>query len=105
MIWVGLDLLTACAMDDAGAVLAERRRLPTEAEVLVAWLKELGGPVRAAMEATLYWAWLHDRLSEAGITAVAAHPYHVKLIWQARSTYDDAKAARAEAEANPDLPV
>jgi len=83
MIWVGLDLhkryITACALDDVGAVVAEHRRLSTEAEALVAWLQELGGPVTVAMEATLYWAWLHDRLSEAGIAAVAAHPYQVKL--------------------------
>ena len=78
MNWVGLDLhkryITACAMDDGGAVIGEHRRLPTEAAVLVAWLRELAGPATVAMEATLYWAWLHDQLSEAGIAAVAAHP-------------------------------
>jgi len=60
MIWVGLDLhkryITACALDEGGAVVAEHRRLPTAAEALVAWLQELGGPVTVAMEATLYWA-------------------------------------------------
>jgi hypothetical protein len=58
MIWVGLDLhkryVTACALDDAGAVVAEHRRLPTDPEVLLAWLGELGGAVSVAMEATLY---------------------------------------------------
>jgi len=98
MIWVGLDLhkryITACALDDGGAVVAEHRRLPTAAEALVAWLQELGGPVTVAMEATLYWAWLHDRLSAAGIAAVAAHPYQVKLIWQARCKTDPIDARK-----------
>lgn len=40
------------------------------------------------MEATHYWAWLHDQLSAAGLAAVAAHPYQVKLIWQARAKTD-----------------
>lgn len=42
MIWVGLALhkryITACALDDAGAVVAEHRRLPTEAKSLVVWV-------------------------------------------------------------------
>jgi len=65
MIWVGLDLhkryVTSWALDDTGVVVAEHRRLPTDPELLVAWLRELGGPVTVAMEATLYWAWLHGR--------------------------------------------
>ncbi len=60
MIWVGLDLhkkyITACAMDEAGGIVAEHRRLPADADVLVTWLTGLGGPVTVAMEATLYWA-------------------------------------------------
>lgn len=98
MIWVGLDLhkryITACALDEGGAVVAEHRRLPTDAEALIAWVQELGGPVTVAMEATLYWAWLHDRLSAAGIAAVAAHPYQVKLIWQARCKTDPIDARK-----------
>jgi transposase len=46
------------------------------------------------MEATLYWAWLHDQLSAVGIPAVAAHPYQVKLIWQARAKTDPIDARK-----------
>ena len=85
MVWVGLDLhkryITACAVNDAGQRVAERRRLSTDVTNLIEWLRALGGPVTVAMEATLYWAWLHDRLAEAGIAVVAAHRYQVKLIW------------------------
>jgi len=98
MIWVGLDLhkkyITACAMDEAGGIVAEHLRLPADAEALVTWLTGLGGPVTVAMEATLYWAWLHDQLSAAGLAAVAAHPYQVKLIWQARAKTDPIDARK-----------
>ena len=98
MRWVGFDLhkhyITACALDDAGQVVAEQRRLPPAVDALVAWLKALGDAVTVAMEATLYWAWLHDQLSAAGIAAVAAHPYQVKLIWQARCKTDPIDARK-----------
>jgi transposase len=98
MIWVGLDLhkryITACALDDDGRVVAEHRRLPPDVAGLVAWLQALGDAVTVAMEATLYWAWLHDHLQAAGIAAVAAHPYQVKLIWQARCKTDSIDARK-----------
>jgi transposase len=49
------------------------------------------------MEATLYWAWLHDQLQAAGIATLAAHPYQEKLIWEARCR-TDSTAARTLAE-------
>ena len=91
MLWVGLDLhkryITACAMTDAGGW---SRSIGGSAEAtLLRWLGALPGPVTVAMEATLYWAWLHERLTTAGYAAVAAHPYQVKLIWQAREDRSD----------------
>ena len=98
MLWVGWDLhkryITACAVDGAGTVVAEHRRVPAETRALVGWLTALPGPVTVAMEATLYWAWLHDQLSAAGIAAVAAHPYQVKRIWQARCKTDPIDARK-----------
>jgi hypothetical protein len=98
MLWVGLDLhkhyITACAMDEQGAIVAEHRRLPADDATLLGWLSALPGPVTVAMEATLYWAWLHDRLTVAGYAAVAAHPYQVKLIWQARCKTDPIDARK-----------
>ena len=65
MTWVGLDLhkryITACAMDDSGAIVAEHRRFPADEVTLVGWLGALPAPVTVAMEATLYWAWLRDQ--------------------------------------------
>jgi transposase len=37
---------------------------------------------------------LHDQLSAVGIAAVAAHPYQVKLIWQARCKTDPIDARK-----------
>jgi transposase len=110
MVWVGLDLhkryVTACALDEGGRVVAEHRRLPAEVAPLVGWLRALGEPVTVAMEATLYWAWLHDQLRAAGIPAVAAHPYQVKLIWQARCKTDPVDARKlAELHRTHLLPV
>src|SRR5688572_25525423 len=98
MLWVGLDLhkhyITACAMDELGGIVAEHRRLPADDTTLLGWLSALPGPVTLAMEATLYWAWLHDLLTAAGHAAVAAHPYQVKLIWQARCKTDPIDARK-----------
>lgn len=46
------------------------------------------------MEATLYWAWLAERLEAAGCTVQVAHAYQVKLIWQARSKTDPIDARK-----------
>lgn len=72
--------------------MAGQRPLPAVATTLVSWLSGLGGAVTVAMVATLYWVWLHDQLTEAGIAAVASHPYQVKLIWQARPKADQIDA-------------
>lgn len=54
MTWVGLDVharsTQAVALDALSGEL-ERRRLPGEAEAVVAWLRRLPRPVRACYEA------------------------------------------------------
>jgi transposase len=98
MVYVGLDLhkryITACALDAEGRVLAEDRRLTTDIAALLAWLKYLTGPVTVVLEATLFWAWLERQLTPAGFTVVVAHPYQVKLIWQARTKTDPIDARK-----------
>jgi transposase len=98
MVTVGFDLhkryITACALDALGNVLAECRRLDPSLEVIVAWLEALGEPVLVAMEATLYWHWLERQLTARGVKVVVAHPYQVKLIWQARTKTDPIDARK-----------
>jgi transposase len=54
------------------------------------------------MEATLYWHWLERQLAERGFSVLVAHPYQVKLIWQARTKTDpiDARKLAELARAN-----
>jgi len=98
MIYVGLDLhkryITACAIDAVGQLVAEDRRLGTELAALGAWLGRLTAPVTVVLEATLYWAWLEQQLTALGYTVLVAHPYQVKLIWQARTKTDPIDARK-----------
>src|SRR3989441_8768020 len=95
---VGLDLhkkyVTGCVMDSHGVVMAQERRLPPVLEILLGWLAPLGQPVAVAVEATLYWAWLHDRLTAAGYQVVVAHATQVKLICHARCKTDAVDARK-----------
>src|SRR5205809_7797155 len=88
MYYVGLDLhkkyITGCVLDSQGAVVAEQRRLPPVLETLLGWLAPAGRPGAVAVEATLYWARLHDRLAAAGCPVAAARPRQVTLICHAR---------------------
>jgi transposase len=98
MTFVGFDLhkryITACALDAEGAVIAECRQLATAIVSIQDWLTALPAPVTVAMEATLYWEWLIGQLQLLGITAHAAHAFHVKLIWQARAKTDPIDARK-----------
>jgi transposase len=72
MYYAGLDLhrkyFTLCVLTSEGHVVCDHRRLPAELEPLLSLLREVGGPVTVTVEATLQWAWLHDRLTAAGFT-------------------------------------
>ncbi|MGQ0766946.1 MAG: IS110 family transposase [Gemmatimonadota bacterium] len=98
MVTVGLDLhkryITACALDDTGVVLAEHRRLDPTMDALGPWLAALPQPVTVALEATLYWHWLERQLTALGHRVLVAHPYQVKLIWQARTKTDPIDARK-----------
>ena len=98
MTFVGLDLhkryITACALDAGRAVLAEAKRLSATLDALGGFLAALPSPITVAMEATLYWAWLTERLEAAGVTVQVAHADQVKLIWQARSKTDPIDARK-----------
>ena len=98
MYYVGLDLhkryVTACVIGRDGTVVAQERRLGTSIDVLLAWLAPLGSDVAVAVEATLYWAWLHDRLTAAGYLVTVVHAQQVKLICAARCKTDPVDALK-----------
>lgn len=70
MTFVGLDLhkryITACALDDAGAVLGEVRRMPLPLDSLLDFLSAFTKPVTVGAEATLCSQWLHDGRRRSG---------------------------------------
>lgn len=98
MTFVGLDLhkryITACALDESGAVLGEVRRLSVSLESLLDFLSMFEKPVTVGMEATLYWQWLHDQLDAHEYSCRVADARQVKLIWQARSKTDPIDARK-----------
>lgn len=98
MTFVGLDLhkryITACALDAAGGIVGEVRRMPVSLDALGDFLVALPGPVTVGMEATLYWQWLHDQLETRGHGVRVADARQVKLIWQARSKTDPIDARK-----------
>jgi transposase len=98
MFYAGLDLhrkyFTLCVLTSDGQVVCDHRRLPADLEPLTSLLRELGGPVTVTVEATLQWAWLHDRLTTAGFTVQVAHPQQVKLISHARCKTDPIDARK-----------
>ena len=101
MVFVGLDLhkryITACALDAAGTLVAEARRVDAAWDAVAGWLALLAGPLTVVLEATLYCWWLERKLAGLGYTVVVVHPYQVKVIWQSR-TKTDAIDARKLAE-------
>lgn len=96
--YVGLDLhkrhITACALAADGTLLGEVRRMPVTMEALLDFLTALPTPTTIAVEATLSWAWLHERLECAGYVVHVVDAYKVKLIWQARSKTDPIDARK-----------
>jgi transposase len=84
--FAGIDLhkryLTLCVLDPEGNVVVQHRQLTTDGLFTV--LAELDGPITVAVEATLHWAWLHDRLVQHGYGVQVADPGQVKLICKAR---------------------
>lgn len=68
--------------------------MPVSADALGDFLAAMTGPVTVAMEATLYWQWLHDQLEALGHSVRVADARQVKLIWQARSKTDPIDARK-----------
>jgi len=74
--FAGIDLhkryLTLCVLDPDANVVVQRRRLTTDG--LFPVLAELDGPIIVAVEPTLHWAWLYDRLVAQAYAVQVAGP-------------------------------
>jgi transposase len=84
--FVGLDVhkrvVVATAVDQWGRQLSQTRFGPSDAE-LIAYLRELPGTKRVALEATTVWEHFHDAAVAAGAEVVLSNPYKTRLIAEA----------------------
>ena len=96
--FAGLDLhkryLTVCVLDSGGQVVREQRRLPPTLAAVTAQLPSPAAVVTVVLEATLQWAWFHDRLTALGYHVLVAHPQQLKVISQARCKTDPIDARK-----------
>jgi transposase len=101
--FVGLDVLvketSVCVVEDAGAVVCERK-VPTEPDDIAVLLTSIGGDyVRVGIEAGPLSQWLVNGLSEAGLPVICVETRHVKALLQAQQiNKSDRNAARGIAQ-------
>src|SRR5688500_1107855 len=96
--YAGLDLhkkyLTLCVLDSGGQVVREQQRLPPAVEAVTAQLPGPATAVTVVLEATLQWAWFHERLTALGSRVLVAHPQQLKVISQTRCKTDPIDARK-----------
>jgi transposase len=86
--FVGLDVsmkeTSVCVLDDAGAVLCERK-VATEPDDIAVLLTSVGGDyVRVGIEAGPLSQWLVNALTEAGLPMVCVETRHMKALLKAQ---------------------
>jgi transposase len=83
MVYVGIDLhrerSQIAAIDEQGVELLSRR-VANDPEALKAFLAELGGELKVALEVTYGWEWLADLLEAEGHELHLSHPLRTKAI-------------------------
>ena len=95
---VSLEETTICVVDDAGMIVREARAA-SEPEVLVAFFEACGMKMeRVGLEACSLTAWLHERLTEAGIPAICIEARQAKAAMGAMPNKTDRNDARGIAQ-------
>src|ERR1700751_5972019 len=96
MYYIGLDVhkktISYCVKDGGGGIYAEGS-IPATRLTLDMWMKTLPRPWTAAMEATIFTAWIYDHLQPHAAAVKVAHPLMVRAIAVAKKKNDriDAK--------------
>ena len=96
MQFVGLDVhlksISACIMDEAGNVQAERKinNNPEEFDKLLAYVDKDSS--KFTVEACSCWEYVYDYLTEAGYSVVLANPSRIGLIAKSKKKTDKADA-------------
>src|SRR4030088_418336 len=96
MYYIGLDVhkktIDYCVKDGSGRIHAAGSLPPTRVE-LDMWMKTLPQPWTAAMEATIFTAWIYDHLKPHAAAFKVTHPLMLRAIAVAKKKNDrtDAK--------------
>jgi transposase len=95
--YVGLDIhkkmIAYCIKQEDGVVFKEGKVAATR-EALKQWAKDIQGPWKGAMEATLFTGWVYDFLKPYALALKVANPNMLKAITAAKKKNDMADAER-----------
>jgi transposase len=95
---IGLERTAVCVIDAAGRRIAETQ-LPTEPELLVAWLRRQADAYeRLGLEACPLSDWLHDELAAAGLPVVCLETHQLRATLAAMTHKTDRNDARGIAQ-------
>jgi transposase len=87
MYYIGLDVhkktISYCVKDGSGRIQAEGT-IPATGLDLDLWMKTLPQPWTAAMEATIFTAWIYDHLLPHAAAVKVAHPLMLRAIATAK---------------------
>jgi len=91
MYYIGLDVhkktISYCVKDGSGRIYAEAE-IPATRLDLDMWMKTLPQPWTAAMEATIFTAWIYDHLKPHAAAVKVAHPLMLRAIATAKKKND-----------------
>src|SRR5467141_5022770 len=91
MYYIGLDVhkktIDYCVKDGSGGIYAAGSIRATRLE-LDMWMKTLPRPWTAAMEATIFTAWIYDHLQPHAAAVKVAHPLMLRAIAAAKKKND-----------------
>jgi len=91
MYYIGLDVhkktIGYCVKDGSGRIYAEAE-IPATRLDLDTWMKTLPQPWTAAMEATIFTAWIYDHLKPHAAAVKVAHPLMLRAIAAAKKKND-----------------
>jgi transposase len=97
MYYIGLDVhkktIDYCVKDGSGHIHAAGSLRATRLE-LDMWMKTLPQPWTAAMEATIFTAWIYDHLQPHAAAVKVAHPLMLRAIAVAKKKNDRIDASK-----------
>nr|WP_319392691.1 IS110 family transposase [uncultured Desulfobacter sp.] len=97
MHYIGMDIhkkiIAFCIKTFSGRVI-KQGKLPATRKALSNWLENLPQPWTAAMEATLFTAWIYDFLKPYAQSIKVAHPEMLKAITAAKKKNDVSDAEK-----------